>query len=108
MWGVVFGFLFSLMSFNTVWAQPTPNDVVISGGVKSPGLFKYEKGLTALNAIILAGGFTEAAKPALSTIMRKESDKLKAKAIAVNLKNILRGLDDDLPLRPGDQLIVPQ
>ena len=48
----------------------------------------------------------ETAKPALTTVMRNEGDK--SKAIAVNLKNILRGVDDDLPLSPGDQLIVPQ
>jgi polysaccharide export outer membrane protein len=84
-----------------------PSGVQITGAVKAPGAYPYQDGLTALNAVILAGGFQEIAKPNMATIERAGTSG-KLATIAVNIKNILRGTDDDVPLKPGDHLDVPQ
>ncbi|MCI5179114.1 MAG: hypothetical protein D3911_07310, partial [Candidatus Electrothrix sp. AW3_4] len=43
--------------------------------VENPGMFPYRPGLTALNACVMAGGFTESAAPERATIIRKKGEE---------------------------------
>lgn len=80
--------------------------IYVSGAVKSPGAYNFEKGITALNAIILAGGFTDVARPNKTKIVRGEKEKILN--VKVNLKDVLKGKTDDVTLAPGDRIIVPE
>jgi|UniRef100_A0A7C3WT17 polysaccharide export outer membrane protein len=69
----------------------------VTGEVKKPGRYPYEEGLTVLQAVTTAEGFTDKAAPRRTHIIR-EHGRVKEK-IAV-------GLGD--PVRPGDTVVVPE
>ena len=62
--------------------------------------------LTALDAILHAGGFTEFARENGVVIVRKSGGDIKN--IEVRLKDVMRNGDisKDVPLKPGDLIIV--
>ena len=76
------------------------------GEVKKPGVYDYQKGLTALNACILAGGFDKYAAPNRTIIIRKEGDE--QTTIQINLDDVRRGKIPDVELKPGDRIHVPE
>ncbi len=78
--------------------------VYVSGEVSRPGSFPYNKDLTLLKAIALAGGFTQWAKKTKVVILREKDGK--PGAITVNAAKIERGTIDDVPLRPNDHIVV--
>ena len=80
--------------------------IMVMGAVRTPGTIAYREGMTALDAILSAGGFTEFANPNDVIIARKEGNEVIN--IEVKLNDVLkRGqIDKDLPLRPGDRIIV--
>ncbi|MBM4135966.1 MAG: sugar ABC transporter substrate-binding protein [Nitrospira sp.] len=94
-----------------------PNDIIfipdnfekrikVVGAVKAPGIIQYKEGMTALDAILNAGGFTEFAKQNDVIIVRKETNEVKN--IEVRLKDVIKDGDisKDVPLRPGDMIVV--
>jgi protein involved in polysaccharide export with SLBB domain len=60
-------------------------------------------------AVAIAGGFTEQAKHSEVVLFRKINDGV-VETHVLNLKAMLaaRNLEEDLELRPGDMLFVPQ
>ncbi len=69
----------------------------IFGEVDRPGKYKWEKDLTVLKAVIIAGGFSEIASKRRIKIRRKENKgerKIRAKL--------------DTPIKPGDTVIIPE
>lgn len=97
--------------------QLRPNDVIfmpdnfdkrimVVGQVRTPGVVQYREGMTVLDSILSAGGFTEFADPNDVTIVRKEEDKVRK--IEVKLKSVMKKgeIDKDLPLKPGDRILV--
>jgi polysaccharide export outer membrane protein len=97
--------------------QLRPNDVIfipdnfykrikVVGAVKTPGVLQYRDGLTALDAVLYSGGFTEFAKQNDVLVVRKEGDAVKN--IEVRLKDIMKDGDitKDVYLRPGDLIVV--
>jgi polysaccharide export outer membrane protein len=62
--------------------------------------------LTAVDAILNAGGFTEFAKQNDVVIVRKEGNSLKN--IEARLKDVIKNGDTskDVPLKPGDLIII--
>lgn len=80
--------------------------IYVLGHVKNPGAYDYREGLTALDACILAGGFAEFAAPNRTTITRREDGK--NKVIKINLNKVRKGKVEDIPLRPGDRIDVPE
>ena len=82
------------------------NRIKVVGAVKTPGLFPYIKGMTALDAVLSAGGFTEFASQNNVIIVRHENGE--AKNIEVKLKDVIKGgdLDKNVPLKPGDLVNV--
>lgn len=94
-----------------------PNDVIfipdnyekrimVAGGVKTPTVISYREGMTVLDAIINAGGFTEFANPNDIIVIRKEGKEVKN--IEARIKDVLKkgDISGDIPLKPGDRVIV--
>jgi polysaccharide export outer membrane protein len=74
--------------------------------VKTPNIISYRDGLTALDAILYAGGFTEFANQNDVLVVRKNGGAVKN--IEARLKDVMKDGDisKDVPLEPGDLIIV--
>lgn len=85
--------------------------VYVLGEVKSPGAIPLptEAGLTVLEAISLAGGFTPVAAPDRTRIIRTGADG-KPQNLTVEVSAITKNgqKDKDVPLAPSDVVYVPQ
>jgi len=82
---------------------------VVAGEVNTPGKIEMRERVTALQAIMLAGGMKEAAKSSQVVVFRRvNSDTAEVKLL--NLKSIRRtaDLENDLTLQPGDMVYVPR
>ena len=82
---------------------------VIAGEVAQPGKIEMRERVTALQAIMLAGGMKESAKSSQVVVFRKLNSDL-AEVKVLNLKSIRRtgDLENDLTLQPGDMVFVPR
>jgi len=91
----------------TVKLISSPNSIYISGAVLKPGKVLMERPMTALEAIMEAGGFDpNRAKPSQVTVLRVEDGK--QKMYRLNLKRVLQGQDKEpFYLRPFDIVHVP-
>jgi Periplasmic protein involved in polysaccharide export len=82
---------------------------VVAGEVGAPGKIEMRERVTALQAIMLAGGMKETAKSSQVVVFRKiNSDVAEVKLL--NLKNIksTSDLENDLTLQAGDMVYVPR
>ena len=82
---------------------------VVAGEVAQPGKIEMRERVTAIQAIMLAGGLKESAKASQVVVFRKiNSDTAEVKLL--NLKNIRRtsDLENDLTLQAGDMVFVPR
>jgi len=80
--------------------------IYVLGEVQKPGSFPYKANLTAVEAMSLAGGMTESARANATTLTRNvDGEKIK---VTVPLGDIIRGRRENLQLKPGDILYVPQ
>lgn len=83
------------------------NEIYIVGEVASPGRYNFEKNLTLLDALILAGGPTPAAKLSDVKIIKRWSDK--SGLVKINLKEYLNNAEPEvLLLEAGDTIYVPK
>jgi polysaccharide biosynthesis/export protein len=80
--------------------------IYVEGEVKSPGVYTYQEGLTALNACIMAGGFSKFAAPNRTRIIRQNGDKLII--IKINLNDVKDGKIPDAKIKPGDRIHIPE
>jgi len=82
---------------------------VVTGEVAQPGRIEMRERVTALQAIMLAGGMKESAKSSQVVLLRKINSEI-AEVKLLNLKNIKRtsDLENDLTLQPGDIVFVPR
>jgi polysaccharide biosynthesis/export protein len=82
---------------------------VILGQVKSPGTFQFPAGeerLSFLQAISIAGGFSEIANIKKIKIIRESEGK--KKVIRINAERIISGKDSDVSLQPNDIIHVSE
>jgi polysaccharide export outer membrane protein len=95
---------------NVIVTQPVSaySQVRVVGQVKRPSAVAYREGMTLLDAVLAVDGLAEFAAPKRAHLVRTENGK--RTAIKVNLQALLdRGdLSENLPLRPGDVLVVPE
>lgn len=77
------------------------NTIFLAGEVANPGSVTYNTGLTASQALLMAGGHTQFGRLAGAYIVRGDE------RIQVNLKRVLKGKAADIELRPGDRMIIP-
>jgi polysaccharide export outer membrane protein len=80
-----------------------------SGEVARPGKYELRGDLTVNDAVAIAGGFTQQAKHSQVVLFRRVSSDV-AEAHVIDVKKMLdsRNLREDLHLRPGDFIFVPQ
>jgi len=83
---------------------------VVAGEVAAPGKIEMRERVTAIQAIMLAGGLKEGAKGSQVIVFRKLNNSDLAEVKLLNLKNIRRtsDLENDLTLQPGDMVFVPR
>jgi polysaccharide export outer membrane protein len=83
--------------------------IYVEGNVKTPGVYDYQPGLTALEACIMAGGFDGYAAPGRATVNRQKKDAPDGREIIrVNLDDVKKGKTPDIELQPGDRIHVPE
>jgi polysaccharide biosynthesis/export protein len=84
------------------------NAVYVMGEVLKPGVYSQPEALTLLKLVTLAGGFTKYAAPGRATLIRRDGEK--KTLLKIDLKDIMNDpkTNEDIALRPGDVLIVPE
>jgi polysaccharide export outer membrane protein len=90
-------------------AQSTFSKVTVIGQVRTPQSVPYREGMRMMDLLLAVGGLTEFAAGNRARLVRTGADGTE-KEIRVKLKDLLtRGrLDQNLEVRPGDVLIVPE
>ena len=78
--------------------------VTVLGQVQKPGTFPLAPGMTLLQALSMAGGFTSIAQKSRVNLSRLEDGK--AETVAINVENIYGGQDEDIFLQSGDRIYV--
>ena len=83
--------------------------IVVGGEVARPGKIVFHGHLTALRAVELAGGLRQTAKSSQILLIRQVNN-VDAEVKVIDLKKVLKDhrLAEDLELRAGDLLVVPQ
>ncbi len=80
-----------------------------SGEVAKPGKYELRGDVTVNEAIAIAGGFTQQARHSQVVLFRRLSEEV-AETHVLDVKKMLdsRNLREDMHLRPGDFIFVPQ
>lgn len=83
--------------------------IFVGGAVRSPSRYMVPRNepMTVLEAITLAGGTTERAAEKKVQVIRTQADGRRI-YLAVNLKKVKRGKFEDLVLKEGDVVLVPE
>ncbi|WP_308197954.1 polysaccharide biosynthesis/export family protein [Anaeromyxobacter oryzisoli] len=80
--------------------------VFVFGEVQKPGTFAFEDGMSIVQAVTIAGGFTKgAAQNSTSVTRRVNGTEVKVK---VNVQDIALGKAPNFTLEPGDIVFVPE
>jgi polysaccharide export outer membrane protein len=79
-------------------------NLYVLGEVRTPGRYQVKTFTSLLQALALAGGFTEFAAPEKIVIVRSDGPT-KQQRIKLRYKDLVRR--GDVPLAPGDIVIVP-
>ena len=81
--------------------------IFIQGEVNQPGVYDLKSNFTVLQAVSLAGGFTQWAKKDKMVIFRKEGERVTS--IPVNYDKIISGENQtqNVLLKRGDTIVVP-
>ena len=84
------------------------SQVKVTGQVKTPEALPYHEGMTVLDAVLAVGGLTEFAAGNRARVVRTVDGK--QQEIKIRLDKLLNGGDmsQNIALRPGDVLLVPQ
>jgi len=83
--------------------------VQVAGEVVTPGRLEMREKLTAIQAVLMAGGFKDSAKSSQILVFRKLNADT-AEVRVLNFKSLTRtsDLENDLTLQPGDMIMVPR
>lgn len=82
----------------------------VIGEATQPMAVPYREGMTVLDVMISARGLTRYAAGNRAEIVRREGPDGAPQVIRVRLNSLLRDGDisQDIPMRPGDTLVIPQ
>ena len=82
---------------------------IVAGEVNRQGKYELRSDITVTEAVAVAGGLTSRAKHSQIVLFRRVSDDL-VESRLLDVKSMLksRTLEEDIHLRPGDFLFVPQ
>jgi len=82
---------------------------VVAGQVASPGKFEMRENTTALQAVMMAGGFRNTAKTSKIVLFRKiNADTAEVKVLDLKKIDKTSSLERDIALQNGDMLLVPE
>jgi polysaccharide export outer membrane protein len=83
--------------------------VIVAGEVAQPGRLEMREKMTAVQAVLMAGGFKDSAKSSQILVFRKLNADT-AEVRSLNFKTLTRtqDLENDLTLQPGDMILVPR
>lgn len=100
---------FEIEPFDIITAQPA-GAILVNGEVNSPGAFELNQrdSISVIQLISMAGGLGREAAPEKARILRPVLDTTRRAEIPVNLRRILEGKDNDVPLLANDLLFVPR
>lgn len=84
----------------------TGSKVYVEGEIKTPGVYDFQPGMTALAACIMAGGFDKYAAISRSKIIRMVNGE--QEVIDIDLKKVSKGKRPDIPIKPGDRIHIPE
>jgi polysaccharide biosynthesis/export protein len=87
-------------------AEAVPPMVYVLGEVNSPGAQPLSSPITVLQALSVAGGFKDFAKPTQIRILRKKADG-SIQTINFNYKDAIKSSGAPMMLQAGDTVIVP-
>lgn len=79
--------------------------VSVLGYVKNPGQYEVRNPATVLDVLAQAGGFTDFASPRRIVVLRAEGSG--RRRIPFNYNKVVALEEQNLPLRPGDIVVVP-
>jgi polysaccharide export outer membrane protein len=85
--------------------EPRSKRYFVQGQVTRPGQYTLDQQLTLSQVIPIAGGFTEWADEGNIVILRAEGEK--KIRMEVDFSRIIKGKAEDVPIKPGDTIIVP-
>lgn len=85
--------------------EPRSKRVYVEGQVNQPGEYILDRSMVITQVISRAGGFNEWANPKDIVILRH--DRGEQVRIKVNYSRIIKGKNENIPIRPGDTIIVP-
>lgn len=96
---------------DTIVLPDNPQLVIyVMGEVRQPGMLTFvkERGWTALKAVAAVGGFTQYAARSRGYLIREEGGR--RLTIPIDFNDLMRNPEagKDVPLNPGDVLMVPQ
>ena len=83
------------------------NVIGVYGEVNAPGRYEYVDGDSLADAILIAQGFSRRAVPDSVGLVRLDSSRTSLVTRRVNARRILAGQEPNIPLQPGDRLVVP-
>jgi protein involved in polysaccharide export with SLBB domain len=81
---------------------------VVGGEVQQPGKIELRQNMTAMQAVVLAGGFKSTARDTRIVVFR-HIDSEKGEVRVLNLHNIqdTKSLERDMALQAGDMILIP-
>jgi polysaccharide biosynthesis/export protein len=83
--------------------------IVVAGEVNQPGKLELREKLTAIQAVLLAGGLKETAKSSQVLVFRKlNGDTAEVKLLNFKTLKKTSDLESDLVLQSGDMILVPR
>lgn len=80
--------------------------ISVLGAVREPGSFPMQSGLTVVQAISLAGGFTALANRDGTTVARRIGSE--TRRFPVHVDRITSGQEEDFPIQAQDIIYVPE
>jgi polysaccharide biosynthesis/export protein len=92
----------------TTFVGPYSEQIRVIGQAAKPQALPYRQGMSLMDVLIAVGGLTEFAAGNRATIVRSIDGK--QQKIAVRLNDLIKqgDISANLPLRPGDVLIIPE
>lgn len=82
--------------------------VFMVGEVRTPGVYQLKSRTTILQAIAMAGGFTQFASKNSIVLIRKKSDGVSEEKIDIRFKDLVYADEDkNMILKAGDTIFVP-
>lgn len=80
--------------------------VVLLGAVAKPGTYPLASGMTLVQLLSMAGGFTGLAAKDDTMLTRRQNGK--TVRYKLSAQQMVEGHADDFPIQPGDSIFVPE